>query len=196
MFTYALVFFASLLVDLVPFFGPPAWMVMVFFQIKYDLNIWWVLFSGVLGSALGRYLLALYMPYLGSKVLNEHKDEDMKFLGAKMDNNFWKTQAFVIFYTLLPVPSTPLFTVVGLSKMNPLRVIIAFFTGKFLSDALMVYAGKFAAENIDSLINGLLSWRTISGVVLGIILVFIILFIDWRTLLQKKKFRLSFNIWK
>jgi membrane protein DedA with SNARE-associated domain len=194
--TYILLFLASLLVDLVPFIGPPAWTVMVFFQINYNLNIWWVLVIGVIGSAMGRYLLALYMPYLGSKVLNKQKDEDLKFLGDKMNQHFWKTQAFVIFYTLLPIPSTPLFTVVGLSKTNPMRVIFAFFAGKFTSDALMVHAGKFAAENIDSLINGLLSWQTISGVIVGLLILFVILFIDWRTFLINKRFRLSFNIWK
>ena len=193
---YLYVFLAAFVVDLVPFFGPPAWTVMVFFQIKYGLNIWWVITIGVIGSALGRYILALYMPYLGSKVLNKKKDEDMKFLGEKMHGHMWKTQAFVIFYTLLPVPSTPLFTVIGLSKVNPLRVIPAFFIGKFISDALMVHAGKFAVENIKGMIHGMLSWKTLTGTILGIVLILVILFIDWRSLLQKKKFRLSFSIWK
>ncbi|MER3472067.1 MAG: hypothetical protein C4330_12305 [Chitinophagaceae bacterium] len=173
---YVLLFFAALLVDLLPFFGPPAWTVMMFFQLCYHLNIWCVLIVGVLGSALSRYLLALYMPYLDNKVLNKQKDEDLKFFGEKMNSNFWKTQTFVIFYTLLPLPSTPLFTVVGLSKINPLRIIMAFLTGKFLSDALMVHAVKFAAENVRNL--HALTWKSISGIMVGLLILLVILFID------------------
>jgi membrane protein DedA with SNARE-associated domain len=58
MLYYFLVFIGSLLVDLIPFVGPPAWTVMVFFQMRYDLNIWAVIVTGVIGSAIGRYLLS------------------------------------------------------------------------------------------------------------------------------------------
>ena len=61
MWYYLSVFVAAFLVDLLPFFGPPAWTVMVYFQMRFELNIWFVLISGVLGSALGRYVLFLYI---------------------------------------------------------------------------------------------------------------------------------------
>jgi membrane protein DedA with SNARE-associated domain len=185
-----------LMVDAVPFIGPPAWTVMVFFQLKFHLNIWIVLVTGVSGSAIGRYLLALYMPYLGSKVLNRNKEADLQFLGSKLSAKQWQMHSFVLLYTLVPLPSTPLFTVAGISKINPLRILPAFFAGKFLSDALMVYAGKYAAENIDNLVHGVLSWQGILSSVAGIILLFIILFINWRILIQNKKVRFNFTIWK
>src|SRR5438105_1211943 len=58
---YLLVFVASLIVDIIPFIGPPAWTVMVFLQLKFHLNIWWVLLAGVSGSTIGRYILTLYI---------------------------------------------------------------------------------------------------------------------------------------
>lgn len=70
MLYYVLVFISSLLVDLIPFIGPPAWSVMVFFLIKFHLNIWLVLVVGVVGSAVGRYLMTLYIPRVTSKVIN------------------------------------------------------------------------------------------------------------------------------
>src|SRR3954468_11002072 len=42
---YLFVFLASLAVDLIPFFGPPAWVAMVFLMLKFDLNPWLVLAS-------------------------------------------------------------------------------------------------------------------------------------------------------
>jgi hypothetical protein len=193
---YVLAFVLSLLVDLIPFVGPPAWTVMVYCQIKFGLNVWLVLVLGVIGSTIGRYLLALYMPYVSTWILSKKKDEDLQFLGRKLGGKKWQVQAFVLLYTLIPVPTTPLFTAIGMARLTPISIIPAFLIGKFISDALMVHAGKFAAENVELLIKGLLSWKTILGASVGLILLLIFLFIDWRRLLEQKKFRTSFNIWK
>ncbi len=194
MLLYLLVFALALLVDIIPFVGPPAWSVMVFCQIKFHLNVWMVLVAGVIGSTIRRYLLALYIPLLSSKILRRQKDEDLQFLGKRLGGTRWKVQLFVLLYTLIPVPTTPLFTAIGMARIRSLRIIPAFFVGKFISDALMVHAGKFAAENTDKIIHGLVSWKTILGAVGGIVLLMVFLFIDWRTMLEKKKFRLSFRI--
>ena len=193
---YLLAFVLSLIVDVIPFIGPPAWTVMVYCQIKYNLDVWVVILVGVIGSTIGRYLLALYMPYLSSKVISRKKDEDLQFVGKQLNKRKLQVQLFVFVYTLIPVPTTPLFTAIRMARMSPLTVVPAFFIGKFASDALMVHAGKFAAENIELLVKGLLSWKTILGTSVGLLLLFVFLFIDWRMLLEHKKFRLSFRIWK
>jgi membrane protein DedA with SNARE-associated domain len=90
----------------------------------------------------------------------------------------------------------PFFSGYLLSKINPLRILPAFFIGKFISDALMVHTGKYVAENIDNILHGFLSWQAIVGSIVGIALLFLILFINWRILIQKKKFNLNFRIWK
>jgi len=183
-------------VDIIPFIGPPAWTVMVFFQVRFHLNIWVVLIAGVLGSTIGRYLLTLYLPKLTFKFVNEKKNADLQFLGKKLEGNKWKIQLFVLIYTLLPIPSTPLFTAMGMAKVSPLHIIPAFFVGKFASDAMMVYAGKYATENAIEIFHGLLSWKTIAGVLAGLVMLFLLLFVDWTTLLQHKKLRFRFHIWK
>lgn len=196
MLYYILVLFAALLVDIIPFFGPPAWSVMVFFQIKFHLNIWFVLIAGVIGSTIGRYLLTLYVPWLTKKFINRRKDEDLQLLGKKLGGRKWEIPLFVFIYTLVPVPTTPLFTAIAMAKIKPLVVIPPFFAGKFISDMMMVYAGKYAAENAISLAHGLLSWKTIAGASAGLIFILAILFIDWSSLMLKKKLRLNFSIWK
>src|SRR6476469_7610869 len=133
MIYYLLVLLFSLLVDIVPFFGPPAWTVMVFFQLKYDLNIWWVIVAGVIGSTMGRYILTMYVPFISSRFMNQNKDEDLRYLGHKLSGNQFKVQLFVFIYTLIPVPTTPLFTAIGMARLRPYNVIIPFFIGKFMS---------------------------------------------------------------
>ena len=89
---------------------------------------------GVPGSALGRYFLALYMPLVIAKIFNPKKEADLHFLGAKLSGKKLRMHLFVLLYTLLPIPSTPLFTVAGLSNINPIQIIPAFVIGKFISD--------------------------------------------------------------
>jgi membrane protein DedA with SNARE-associated domain len=193
---YVLVFIASYLVDLLPFVGLPAWTVMVFFQVTYNLNIWLVLIVGVTGSSLGRYTLSKYIPWLSSKIIKKQKNDDIAFVGQKLSGDGWKVQLFVFLYTLVPLPSTPLFTAAGMARIRASHIIPAFFIGKFTSDMVMVVSGDFAARNAEALSKGFFTWQTISGTILGLILLCVFLFIDWRKLLEDKKFRLTFNIWK
>jgi len=196
MWPYILVFTSSFLVDLLPFFGPPAWTVMVYLQIKYGLNIWLVLVAGVSGSTLGRYMLYLYIPYLSEKLIKTQKNKDIQFIGNKLNNNGWRVQLFVLLYTLLPLPSTPLFTASGMARIKAINVIPAFLAGKFTSDMIMVFTGDYFARNAVAISNGFINWKTVSGSIVGLVLIAVFLFIDWRLLLQEKKFRLNFNIWK
>lgn len=169
---------------------------MVACQLYFNLNIWAVLAIGVPGSALGRYIYSKYIPVLSNKIIKEDKHDDVKFIGHKLNHNKWKTRTFALLYTLMPLPSTPLFTAAGIAKVNNWNIIPSFLIGKFISDAIMVIAGDYVAKNATSIFLGIISWKSISAILVGIILILIFLFIDWRTLLQEKKFRLRFRIWK
>lgn len=193
---YILIFLSCIVVDIVPFIGPPAWMVMVFFQIKFGLNIWIVLIFGVIGSAIGRYLYSAYIYVLSQRFIKPQKNNDLQFIGGKLANNSWKVQLFVLLYTLVPLPSTPLFTAAGCSRIKTIRLLPAFFVGKFISDAIMVFTGDYVAYNIDGLIHGALSWNVLIGAIIGLILICLFLFIDWRKLLQEKKITVNFKILK
>ncbi len=193
---YLLVFAGSLLFDIVPFPFLPAFTIMVLLQILFNLDVWLVIVIGVLGSVLGRYILLLYAPLIGKKYLKVSKNEDIQFLGEKMRENKWKGQMIVLAYSLLPLPTTPLFLGAGFSKLNAKYIIPAFLIGKFTSDTLALHAGKYASENIQNIMDDAFNWKSIASFVLSLFLLFCLLFIDWRMLVQKKKFVLNFKIWK
>lgn len=193
---YLFVFIASLIVDIVPFIGPPAWTVMVFFQIKYGLDIWAVLVFGVAGSALGRYILSLYTRPLLGGLISEQKKQDMQFIGNKLSGNGWKIKLFVLLYTLVPIPSTPLFAAAGMAKISAKNLIPPFVLGKFASDMVMVLSGYYTAQSAMKITQGLTSWKSISGFISGILILFLFFCIDWRYLLQYKRLKFEFRIWK
>lgn len=193
---YLLVFIGAFLFDVVPFPSPPAFTIMVFLQIMYDLNIWFVIFTGVIGSILGRYVLTLYIPKIAGKLFNPEKNEDVQYIGRVMKNKGWKSQLVIIAYSLLPLPTTPLFIAAGMAKLKPIYIIPAFFIGKFTSDSILVYFGKYGAKSAGNLLRGGVNWQSILSLCIGIFLVAILLFIDWRALIQKKEYKLNFRIWK
>ncbi len=193
---YLLVFVCALAVDIVPFPLPPAFTIMILLQIVFKLNIWVVIVLGVAGSIVGRYILTLYIPKLTAKIFKPSKNEDVQFLGKKLKAKGWKGQVTILIYSLLPLPTTPLFIAGGMAKMKPYYIIPAFFVGKFISDTIAVLMGKYAAENTQQLLHGMINWKSIVGLMLGLLLIFALLFIYWRTLYQHKKFKLRFKIWK
>jgi membrane protein DedA with SNARE-associated domain len=193
---YALVFLGALLFDIVPFPFLPAFTIMIFLQIIWKLDLWAVIFIGVAGSILGRYILSLYIHKISDKYFKTVKNEDIKFLGKQMKEKGWKGQFAVVAYSLLPLPTTPLFVAAGIARVKPLYIIPAFFVGKFTSDTIAVSMGKYASENIEKLKSDLTSWQSICGLLASLLLLCALLFIDWRSLIQKKKFVLKFKILK
>ena len=155
---YVLVFVGAFIFDVVPIPFPPAFSIMVFLQIMFGLNIWWVVVLGVAGSILGRYVLTLYIPLLADKIFKPQKNKEVQFLGEKMQEKGWKSQLLILTYSLLPLPTTPLFLAGGMARLKPIQMIPAFFVGKFISDAVAVHLGNFAANNVQELINASLSW--------------------------------------
>ncbi len=193
---YLLVFLGALLFDIVPFPFLPAFTIMMFLQLIYELDVWWVIIIGVVGSVMGRYILLLYAPLISNKYLNSSKNRDIQFLGEKIKENKWKGQLFILAYSLLPLPTTPLFLGAGISKLKPRYIIPAFIIGKFTSDTVALLLGKYASENIESIIDNTFSWQSIASLILSVVLLFCLFFIDWRTLIQKKKLVFNFKIWK
>ena len=193
---YLLVFFGAFLFDVVPFPFPPAFTIMLFLQIVFHLNVWLVIIAGVAGSVTGRYILLLYAPSLASKYLKGEKNEDIQFLGDKLRDNKWKGQLFILAYSLLPLPTTPLFLGAAISKIKPRYIIPAFIIGKFTSDTVAVHLGDYANANTHNIIDNAFSWQSILSLFLGLFLLFCLFFINWRTLVQTKKLVFNFKILK
>ncbi len=193
---YLWVFLAALAVDLVPLIGPPAWTVMVLLQVKLELNPWLVLAAGVPGSVLGRYLLTLYMPWISKKIIKRRKTDELEFVGRKLKQKIWQSWTFVFVYSVSPLPTTPLFSAAGLAKINPLQLIPPFFVGKSISDAVMLFTGRTAFLSMADLLEGTFSVKGAVTAVGTLVVIAGFLFLDWRSLIEKKKFRFNVHIWK
>ena len=193
---YVFVFLGSLAVDLIPIVAPPAWTLMAFLLVTYHLNPWLVLAIGVPGSALGRYLFSLYILTFSKAVMARRKNDELRYVGKKLGRRLWQTWLFVFLYTLSPLSTTVLFTGAAMTKVPVTRLIPPFLAGKFISDAVMVMAGRYAIGTVSGMLHDALSWKSLVTAAVTLIVTGGLLFIDWHALLAKKQLRFNFSIWK
>ena len=184
---YLVAFLAALVIDTIPVFAPPAWTVLTFLIVRYELNPWIVVVVGTIGSTIGRYILSLYIPHVADRILSRRMSENVHFVGERLGKRFWPSFVFVLLYSLTPLSTTALFTAAGTARVKPLHILPAFFIGKFVSDAVMVFSGKLASHTIAETIHGQLSWKTAAVALAGAALMGGVFFIDWKKLLQHKR---------
>jgi len=193
---YALVFFGAIIVDITPLPLPPAFTLMIFLQVTFGLALWPVIIFGVAGSAVGRLILTYYIPFVAGHVLSTEKNDDIRLLGEKIKAKGFKAQLFILIYTLLPLSSTPLFIAGGVARISPFYILPAFIAGKFTADSIAVFMGKYAVENTDIFFTGKISLESIAALLLFLLLMFFLLFINWRSLIHDHKIQFKFNIWR
>jgi hypothetical protein len=196
MWPYVLVFVATLAVDTIPIFAPPAWMLLVIFTVTFKLNPWAVIVIGVTGSTIGRFILTRYIPKISSSLVNRREDDNLRYLGGKLGKAKWSSAVFVFLYTLTPLSTTALFTAVAAARVTPWHILPPFFLGRLITDGVMVFSGKYASANVSGLLQGQASWKTVITLVAGLVVIGAFLFIDWRNLLEKRRLRFHFKILK
>ena len=196
MWMYLAVFLCAFAVDLIPVIAPPAWTLMVFFLVKFHLNPWVVLVAGVSGSTLGKYIFSLYVPKITDKIIRRHKREELEFMGKKLGQKLWQSWLFVFIYSLTPLSTTALFTAAAIAKVKAGRMLPPFFAGKFVTDAVLIFTGRYAVRNLTGLVQGAFSAKGILIIVATLVVTGGFLFVDWRALLEKKQFKFNFKIWK
>jgi hypothetical protein len=196
MWMYLAVFLCAFAVDLIPVIAPPAWTLMVFFLVKFHLNPWVVLVAGVSGSTLGKYIFSLYVPKITNQLIKRHKREELEFMGKKLGQKLWQSWLFVFIYSLTPLSTAALFTAAAIAKVKAGRMLPPFFAGKFVTDAVLIFTGRYAVRNLTGLVQGALSAKGILIIVATLVVTGGFLFVDWRVLLEKKQFKFNFKIWK
>ncbi len=197
MFAYVLVYLGSVLVDCVPVFAPPAWMLMLFFMMKFDLNPWWVVLVGTAGTVTGRLIFSsLIVPWVGKKTLGAKKELDLQFLGEKLSQKRGATFAFVFIYSLLPLSTTALFTAAGLAQVKKAFIIPPFFLGNIIGDGIILISGKYAVGNLGELYQGSFDLKNILLMLMGLAVMLLFLLIDWRELLTKKHLIFRWKFWE
>jgi membrane protein YqaA with SNARE-associated domain len=193
---YVILFLLIIAVNCMPALVPPTWIVLTSFVAAFHLEVWLVVIIAVTGASIGRFILAHYIEWFSHIIFNKKQHENLHYLGDRIGktpkSNFW----FVFFYSLTPLSTTALFVAVGIAKINLKIVIPAFAIGRTISYTILLLSSTAITKNVSNLFQGVFSIKGLISTLVALITVLILIFIDWHKLLEHKKLRLNFRIWK
>lgn len=193
---YLLLLLIVVLLNVIPAFAPPTWTVLVIAIATYRLNMPATIVCGVVGATFGRYILANYIHWFSDRVFNQKQIDNLSYLGSKLGNTPKKNIIFTFLYSITPLSTTALFVAAGMAKIRIIYILTGFALGRVFAYTWLVMSTELLAKSVNDVLHGAWSWKSGLSTFGGLLMLLVFIFIDWRILLESKKIRLNFRVWK
>lgn len=189
-----LIFLVVLLLNLIPAFAPPTWMVLSYLGLRYSNgNIPAFALIAAVAATLGRLILAKgARDIVRNRWMSARSIRNVDAIRERLEKRKELTFGVFLFYAFSPLPSNFLFIAYGLTGMKLPAIVTPFFLGRFVSYNFWGLAAGAAAralmlESTEALsyfgVYFVLTQALLLGIVYGFTRV------DWRYLFAEKKFR-------
>jgi hypothetical protein len=189
-----LLFLLVFLLNVIPAFAPPTWMVFSFLGFRFPEHMG-VVFAlvGALAATLGRFTLAKGSRLIVRRhLLSEEARQNVDAIKEQLSHRKKLTFGLFLFYAFTPLPSNYLFIAYGLTTMELKLITIPFFIGRSVSYSFWTFTAATLARRImleDTEALSYLGAYFIASQVLLLSIVYAFTRIDWRFLVSKKKLR-------
>lgn len=142
----------AFVLNLVPYFMPPTWVVVTFFLIAFQLPVWPLAIGCALASTAGRCGLYFLSARYGRKLLSARRQQNVAALGVWLNQRpGWRGVLDVLIYSLGPIPSNDLFIAAGLSGARLWPVALGFLPGRMVSYPALALAAKSANDHLGGI---------------------------------------------
>ncbi|HVP01733.1 MAG TPA: hypothetical protein VMT10_04115 [Solirubrobacteraceae bacterium] len=171
-------------VNLMPAFGPPSWIILVYFRLRHDVPIVPLVVGGAAASAAGRFVLANACRRLGGH-LPEGKRADLEAIGTTLTDARGTRWGLIALFVVSPLSSAQLFEAAGLTPQVRLApVSIAFFCGRLVTYSIYVTGASLAKSSLTALLRkGVRSPAAIATQVVLLAMLAAFLLIPWARIL-------------
>ncbi len=195
MLSILLLFAIIFLLNLIPAFAPPTWMVFSYLGFRSATNnVAWLALIGAAAATLGRITLAkLSRVIIRQRFLRESTKQNIDAIREKLQGKRKLTFGVFLFYAFSPLPSNYLFIAYGLTAMELKLIALPFFLGRSVSYAFWGLTSSAVAHRVAMDSKWAASYLGVWFVISQILLLYAIyLFtrIDWRLLFAERKLRL------
>jgi membrane protein YqaA with SNARE-associated domain len=189
-----LLFLLVFLLNVIPAFAPPTWMVFSFLGFRFPNHMSITLaFAGALGATLGRFVLAKGANLIvRRRFLSAEAKQNVDVIREQLSRRKKLTFSILLFYAFTPLPSNYLFIAYGLTAMELKLITIPFFIGRWASYSFWTFAASSIARRItleDTEALSYLSVYFVTTQVLLLSLVYLFTKVDWKCLVSERKFR-------
>jgi len=188
------VFAAVYILNTLPAFAPPTWMVLSFFGFSHpQFNLLSLALAAAFAATLGRITLATLSQFIiRNKLLNTKTKENIDVLKDALENRKNQTMGALLVYSFTPLPSNYLFIAYGMTTLPIKLIAVPFFIGRMVSYAGWIFLGQETYKSLDidaSHVGGYLSVYFILTQIVFLLLIYFFTKVDWRAVLIEKKFR-------
>ena len=189
-----LLFLLVFLLNIIPAFAPPTWMVFSFlgFRFPEQMGIAFAL-VGALAATLGRFTLAKGSNLIVRRhFLSAEARQNVDAIKEQLSKRKKLTFGILLFYAFTPLPSNYLFIAYGLTTMELKMITIPFFLGRWVSYSFWTFTAASVARKItldDTRAFSYLSVYFIATQILLLSMVYVFTRVDWSYLAREKKFR-------
>jgi len=187
-------FLVVFLLNVIPAFAPPTWMVFSFLGFRLPRHVdWSFALVGAVAAAMGRSLLGkLSRIIIRNRWLSEAARENINSLKQELERRPNLTFGLFLFYAFTPLPSNYLFIAYGLTTLPFVRLLVPFFIGRFVSYyfwamSAVAVSRKLELEETDAMAYFGVYFVLTQLVLLGAVYAFVR--VNWKLLLQEGKLR-------
>lgn len=189
-----LLFIVVFLLNLVPAFAPPTWMVFSYLGFTGTrINVALLAVIGASAATLGRIALAkLAHVVIRQKFLSDATKQNIDSIRDGLKGRRKLTFSVFLFYAFSPLPSNYLFIAYGLTTMELKLVAFPFFLGRSISYAFWGLTSSALAHRVSMEPKGAIPYLSvyfIASQCLLLYLVYLFTRVDWRVLFVQRKFR-------
>lgn len=181
------VFAAVFILNVVPAFMPPTWMVLslMYTLIPGYFSPLLLALTGCLASTLGRFILS-YIGTAGRGVMSGIRKSNLNVLRGIIESK--RGGGFLLSFAvaLSPIPSNAYFIAVGMMRYRVLEVFFGFMAGRFISYWILITLTKVAAYSFEELFGNAFYMVSIIDLI-GIGSTIFLAFIDWDKLIKEKR---------
>jgi len=185
-------FMLIVLLNVLPAFAPPTWIVLSFFGLRFpDADPWLVALVAASAATAGRTVLAsLAQRVADSRRFPASARANLAVVSEAIAQRRAASSAAFLLFAFSPFPSNALFLAYGLSKAPLLLLAVPFFVGRFVSYALAFAGGAVVADRLEVEISSRASvlYFVIAQLV-SIGLVGLFTRIDWRRSWRERRLR-------
>ena len=183
---YPTVVLLVFVINILPAFGPPTWVVLVLFKLNWHLNPAALVLLGALAAASGRFCLAWATGRLRGSLRPERR-ESLEALNAYLTGHRGRSALALALFMLSPLPSAQLFEAAGLLAAPLLPITAVFLAGRVVSYSLYIGAATVAERSIGhTLVSALTSPTGIAVQVLLELSVVLLARIDWTRVIGRR----------
>jgi membrane protein YqaA with SNARE-associated domain len=192
---FILIFFIVFLLNLLPAFAPPTWLVLSGLGVlEPELTPWRIALTAALAATLGRVVLAKAATVLvRQKWLTDRTRANIDVVKEKLAASPRMTVGVFLAYAFSPFSSNALFLAYGLTALPLVSVSLAFFIGRLATYTFWVVTASEVAHHVILDRAAVATYFGVYFVMTQIFLlglVYLFAKFDWKAWFTTKRFRI------